>query len=204
MTFLTSEQREFVKSLGLSEEDVLDGRGMSKKGREARAREQGKQIILTGVACAKAGHFLKTRSGHCVECNTSSIAYQKRHRTEQTIYITGSKSESLLKVGVTKDPFDRHKQMNEQGYGDIFDWDFLFQVIIPDAGRIEGEVLKRLSNYQIERTYWKDGKEQTAKELIKAPLKVVYQTLAEIISSEKLRFDTATAKKSGDWHFFGG
>lgn len=196
---LTKPQLEFLESQQLTERDVFDGRGMAKADRESRARKLGKAIILTGVACTKGGHFLRNRSGHCVQCDTSKLAYQKRYRMEQTIYIAGSASSQLLKVGVTADPPDRHKQMNEQAYGGSSDWQFLFQVIVPDAAKIESEVLGELSNYKSEGSYSKDGKSQTAREMLRAPLKLVYNTIAQVIQRSKVKFDKSTAKKSGDW-----
>jgi hypothetical protein len=196
---LTKPQIEFLRSQQLTEEDVFNGRGMPKTKRESAARHLGKAVILTDVACAKGGHFLRNRSGHCVQCDTSKLAYQKRYREKQTIYIAGSQSSQLLKVGVTANPSDRHQQMNDQAYGGYSDWQFLFQVIVPDAGKVESQVLKELSRYQADGEYLKDGKTQTAREILSAPIQQVYQTLAKVIQQTKIEFDKTTAKKSGNW-----
>src|SRR5947208_2447587 len=74
---LTQDEINFLSRHGLSPEDVLDGRHLSQAGARSRAEELGKTLVL-GSPCRARGHKLRTRPGHCAQCDPKKIAYQGR------------------------------------------------------------------------------------------------------------------------------
>ncbi|WP_421405095.1 hypothetical protein [Agrobacterium fabrum] len=115
---LTQDELEFLRTQGLSATDVYDGRGQSSAAWKAGVRSAGKTVVL-GSPCSSKGHRLRTRSGHCAQCDTAKLSYQKRHNTEGYIYIAGSKAARLLKVGTCVDIEQRRRNLRNQMYGGI-------------------------------------------------------------------------------------
>ena len=202
MIELSAEQEAFLLKHEISKSEILDGRGLDKKSRTAKAKVQSCRLILVNKPCSKGGHYFQTRSGHCPQCDSAKIAFQERHRARQTIYLAGSLEGSCKKVGVTKDILDRHKQMNGQRYGGYQDWAILFTVVTNDAGRVESAVLARLKEFMIHVTYFKDNKMQVAQEMFRASKSLVLNTLAESMRDLGVEFDQTSAKKSDAWSNF--
>src|SRR6266545_1528099 len=104
MTFLLSaDEVSFLARHGYSKEDVYDGRYQSKEGRAAAAKKEGKHLVFAGVIgrgnCRRMGHRLRTRAGHCIQCNPTNIAFQRREDTPGYVYIAGSLSGRVIKIG---------------------------------------------------------------------------------------------------------
>ena len=91
MTPLTDDEIWFLRLRGFSPEDVYDGRYEFKEDREMAAKNAGKTLVL-GPRCRAAGHRLRTRSGHCVQCDPKKIAFQERYNSPGYVYIAGSLS----------------------------------------------------------------------------------------------------------------
>lgn len=182
-TELTTIEKDFLRSQGLTHEDVYDGRFEVSAVWKANAKEAGLNIIL-GTPCQKAGHRLRTRAGHCVQCDTKKIAYQHRHSVAGYIYIAGSKRAQLLKVGTAVDIGQRERNLQNQRYAGMDDWIILFSARVGSGGRIEGEVLKRLAQFRANRSYEKDGQQQDAVELVSASLSRVMKVVRNILEQE--------------------
>jgi len=88
MVDLTQDEQRFLARYGLTANDVYDGRGVHNKIRRRLAKEVGKAVILK-TPCAKAGHRLATRAGHCVQCDPKKLAFQQRHSESGYVYIAG-------------------------------------------------------------------------------------------------------------------
>ncbi|RWJ74665.1 MAG: GIY-YIG nuclease family protein [Mesorhizobium sp.] len=181
---LTKDELDFLKSQGLTAADVYDGRGQSSHVWKAGVRSEGKTVVL-GTACSAKGHRLRTRSGHCAQCDTAKLGYQKRHNTEGYIYIAGSKSAKLLKVGTCVDIEQRRKNLRHQAYGNVTDWEMLFTAKVDAGGRIEGDALARLSKYKVVRMYEKDGRKQEAAEMLKTSFSVALAAVQESLKGAK-------------------
>jgi len=67
---LTDFEKIFLTSQGLGPDDVMDVRGISHRYLFRRIEEEGKTIALESK-CRAAGHRLRLRRGHCVQCDTS-------------------------------------------------------------------------------------------------------------------------------------
>jgi hypothetical protein len=130
--------------------------------------EEGKTVAL-GSRCRAAGHRLRSRRGHCVQCDTSKLGYQARYGADQYVYVAGSHSAKLVKIGTCKNCEQRENQLRTERYGGAGDWDIVFTVYVKNAGAIEDAARSRLSRYIVARTYWKNGNAQSGIELLKCP-----------------------------------
>lgn len=122
------------------------------------------------------GHRLRTRAGHCIQCDTARIAYARRFAEPGYVYIAASKVEKLLKVGSCVDPNQREHNLNANQYGSASDWQIIAWCKTPSMGQVEFEIQKQLTNISIERSYKKDGRDQTARELFRYEINRVWQT----------------------------
>ncbi len=68
---LTQDEIFFLSRYNLSPDDVFDGRHYSQAGARQMAKELGKTLVL-GSPCNAAGHRLRTRPGHCAQCDHES------------------------------------------------------------------------------------------------------------------------------------
>src|SRR3954467_15069268 len=129
-SLFSDEEIGFLARHGYSVEEVYDGRHQSKDERAASAKREGKHLVLAGVIgrgdCRRKGHRLRTRAGHCIQCNPINIAYQRREDTPGYVYIAGSLSGRVIKIGTTGDLNQRENQMRGEGYGGSKDWIVLF------------------------------------------------------------------------------
>ncbi len=110
---LTDGEKRFLRWHGLSVDDVFDARGMSGDVWKQLIREEGKTIAL-GTACGRGGHRLRTRAGHCVQCDPKKLAFQARHSADQYVYIAGSLSTQLIKIGTCMNIPQRERQLRAE------------------------------------------------------------------------------------------
>jgi hypothetical protein len=65
--------------------------------------------------------------------------------TTPRLYIAGSMTSKLVKIGSSKDPNNRLYIANLDGYGGVFNWRLLYSVHVPQGGKIETNVQSTLS-----------------------------------------------------------
>lgn len=161
---LTPAELAFLRSQNLTSDDVFDARWMTQARWFREIKEAGKTVAL-GSPCRKAAHRLRSRKGHCVQCDTKILAFAGRYDLKQCLYIAGSLSARLIKIGVCKDLLQRIRQICTERHGDARDWEIIYAVEIDRAGEIEERVLSRLGRYAIDSQYWKNGFLQQSIEL---------------------------------------
>lgn len=163
---LTKEEVGFLRSQGMSADDVFDTKGRSPKAVKVEAKAAGKRLLL-GSPCQAAGHRLRTRAGHCVQCDPSKIAYQHRTEVPGDVYLAVSKSLGWVKIGSSTNISQRRYKLNFDAYGGADDWKLVFYVRASDHGRLELAVHSALSRYAVEAAYIKDGQHQVSRECFK-------------------------------------
>lgn len=124
----TEDELRFLHWHGLDEDDVYDGRHQSKEDRHEGAKNAGKFLVLSSVRCRAAGHRIRTRAGHCFQCDPLKLVYQIRHSTSGYVYIAGTLAGRLIKIGTAKDIPQRERQLRAEGYAGFSDWVVLFSV----------------------------------------------------------------------------
>lgn len=185
---LSRPELDFLRSQGLSEADVYDGRYESSiEARGRRAKEASKLIVLRDPIRSRCGHRLTTRKGHCVQCDTSKISYAKRHEEPAFVYIAGSGKSQLIKIGVTQDISQRLDNLNSQRYAEASDWEMLFYVRFKRAGAVETTAQSQLSDFGEMRSALRDCRDQTSREVFNCGFDHAYKTIARVAQSFNLK-----------------
>jgi len=193
MTPFTPTELRFLAQQGFSPEDVYDGRFEMKTGREMSAKEAGKILVLTNVIgrkkCRALGHRLRTASGHCVQCKPANIAFEARETSPGYVYIAGSLSGHLIKIGTAKNIPQREGQLRAEHHAGHADWIVLFSIKVSEAGRTEREASSRVKDRRVLRTYYKNGNEQTATEVLECSFSAALKALTACVGDIN-SFDT--------------
>ena len=128
-----------------------------------------------------------------------SDVFRDRYYEPGYVYIAGSLSERVIKVGTTK----RRPQQRNLGnpkYGEIGDWVLLYYVWVDQGGKVEHKVLRRLRCYQTLRMYTKDGKRQKGREIVQCPFNTALDALFDCVGEEQ-RSDAWQSDCCGDFDF---
>ncbi|MHB8270272.1 GIY-YIG nuclease family protein [Bradyrhizobium sp.] len=143
-------------------------------------KKAGKTIAL-GSPCRKAGHRLRSRKGHCVQCDTKVLAFAGRYDLEQYIYIAGSRRARLIKIGVCGDLLQRLRQICAERHGDAADWEILYALHLARAAEIEDVILSKLGRYSVDEYYWKNGAIQKSIEVRRCSFSQAITALKEVV-----------------------
>lgn len=182
---LTDAEKRFLARYGLEPEDVFDARGMSGRLWKQRIHEEDKTFAL-GTPCGNGAHRLRTRAGHCVQCDPKKLAFQARHSAEQYVYIAGSASAELIKIGTCKNVPQRERQIRAESYGGASDWQVIFSIEVRNAGDIEHRARSKISQYVVVKPYWKDGVSQSGIELLRCSFSRAKEALLSVAEDAKV------------------
>lgn len=170
---LTDQEFAFLVSQKILLSHLYDARGLKATGWDEAAKAEDKLFGLSD-ACPK-GHRLKTRKGHCIECDTSRIAYIRRYSDSGYIYIAATKGGQLLKVGSCSDTESRAKNLRVQSYGGFSDWEIIASCKVSKMGLVEFGIHKALEGKEASGSYEKNGRKQEARELFDGDLVAVWR-----------------------------
>lgn len=172
MAKISPEQSQFLKAQKISPASVFDASGLSQIERKRVMTALGVSFYYGGSPCAAGGHTLRTKAGHCIQCDTSKIAYQLRNSAQGHIYIAHSKSSGYIKVGYSKEhPQDRAAFLRNEKYGGIVDWDIRsIKFLEYDAGKKEFEIHAALEQFQKPVIYNKNGSLVECREIFQCDL----------------------------------
>lgn len=203
---LKESEVSFLESHGYSRDDVFDGRGLSQDERKRRAKAEKKEIVLSSIKCREKGHRLRTRHGHCFECKPVAKVFERRYSDEAYVYIAGSMSKKLIKIGQTKNIHDRESSLNvsstlNEGYAGATDWRILAFVYLNDSGRMEQEVGSLLRRYSSENTYVREGRDQESYEVYSCPFSVARDALQQALNSRGDAVQIQTGRNTEAYEF---
>lgn len=174
----TQDELTFLERHHLRPEDVHDGRRQTKSAWQKEAKDLGKKLVYDTL-CRAEGHRLKTRSGgHCVQCDPKKIAYQNRFSNPGYVYIAGSLSGRVVKIGTAGDVDQRQRKLRGEHYGGFADWVIVYHMKVSEGGRIEQNALAKLLNFKFVKPYIKDGAVQEAGEMLKCSFGTVLKALS--------------------------
>ncbi|OSZ80394.1 hypothetical protein CAP36_03835 [Chitinophagaceae bacterium IBVUCB2] len=165
MKGLSQEQLEFLKKHNVPLEKVFDAKGFSKSYYYIQMKQQGKVVAFNVTPCKRGNHTLRTRNGHCIQCDTKHLEFQKRNDYSGIIYIAGSKNGKVLKVGYSKGIEIRSESLNRTKYAGLNDWEFIFVIFSSTAGSLEPKIKFKLNEYSRAFNYEHDNKLQDAEEV---------------------------------------
>ena len=123
-------------------------------------RSQNKYYAYNTNLCEK-GHNIKSRSNHCLICDSYDIKIYKELYDSGFIYIAGSKKLKLIKIGSSKDNLTVAKRQlslnDKKGYAETNDWKILVSYFCDKRGFHEKEIHKLLKpNEAVGYVYTKD------------------------------------------------
>ena len=138
----------------------------------------GKTVGVNSTPCYKHGHTIRTRAGHCLQCNPRNYGFLKQYISGGFVYISESKSTGLLKVGITSNLARREYWLNYFEYADISDWEIRDNIYVPErVGGVENDVHKSLGPFTTFRTYTHDGETVYCQEVFDCPLDIAQKAL---------------------------
>jgi hypothetical protein len=177
MAQLDPDQVSFLKSQGIMPWSVFDASGMTQPQYRAAMKELGLPIAYGVTPCAAMGHTLRTRAGHCVQCNTARIAFMRRNDDAAYVYVARSASTGLVKIGVTGDVDARLASLRKLGYGGAADWQLVSSTWRDRAGAVEFDLHATLAKFHVRRTYVRDGLDVECRELFLCPAEIAVAAL---------------------------
>lgn len=162
---MNQKEIKFLSTHGLTSDDVYDGRNETRANYRINAKRMEKTVIL-GNPCNAGGHRLKTRAGHCIQCDPAKLAYEKRHYNTGFVYLAESKQAGLIKVGTTQNIKSREDSLNSTMYAGAIDWEIIHSKNVQDSGKIEKNIQRKLKRFSVNGLlYEKNGKMQEATEV---------------------------------------
>lgn len=164
MPDLTPDQIEFLIEQDIPLKYVFDADGFSKREYRPLMKELNKLVAFNVSPCQSKGHTLRTRSGHCCQCNTAALGFLKRNDSAGIVYIAGTLTGELIKIGFSKAVEVRAESLNRTRYAGFLDWKILFALSSKDAGRIENKANSMLRAYAYSADYKHDGHWHDSKE----------------------------------------
>ncbi len=195
MTELTQEQLRFLHSHKIQLSNVFDGTGMAKVDYQKAMTDLEKSFVYGVTPCLKGGHTLRTKAGHCIQCDVRTIAFQLRSKAKAHIYIAGSYKLKLIKVGSSLDIDDRLHKLNEYKYGGADDWSMLASAYQDKAGRIENYIHGKLKQYNVKGSYIREGRKQQCYELFQCNFDDAYKPL-KALAGKSVRIRCASEKQA--------
>ena len=107
MAGLKPDQLSFLAAHGIPLGSVFDASGMRTADYQTVMKNLGKAFAYGVTPCNRALHTLRTRAGHCIQCDYSKIAYMLRFDATAFIYVAASTNGNLKKVGSSGDIYER-------------------------------------------------------------------------------------------------
>jgi hypothetical protein len=167
MAILSPDQLTVLREQKIPLSGVFDASGMGKLEYGPAMKSEGKSFAYGVTPCGAGGHTLRTRSGHCIQCNHANIAFILRREARAFVYIAVSWNGRFIKIGSSIDVADRAKKLVEHCYGGQTDWQIVSTARSEAAGRVESETQTKLSSYSVPGEYTRAGKIQRCYELFR-------------------------------------
>ena len=181
-----NEQLEFIKKHKITPDELFDATGLTRTQYGTIMGQQGKILAFGVTPCDKFGHTLRTRKGHCVQCSPMVLAIMRRQVAIGFVYIAGSLTERIIKIGYTENKNGRQESINRTKYGKIADWVMLCTAECENAGKIEDEVNALLSKYLSTKKYDHDGHSQRTYELFTCGYLTAVKALKDVLAKNNL------------------
>jgi hypothetical protein len=114
-----------------------------------------------------------------------SDTFRDRHYGSGYVYIAGSLSQRVLKIGTTVNIRQQEKRLRRTCYGGIGDWKLLYYVWVNEAGRVEHDARRSVVRYRQLRMYDKDGHRQKGREIVGCRFGLALEALADQLDEEQ-------------------
>ena len=126
-----------------------------------------------------------------------ALTFRDRHYEPGYVYIAGSLSNRILKIGMIR---GQEKRLRRDRYGSIDDWVLLYYVWVEERGKTEHDARRRLRRYRNLRMYYKNGSPQKGRELVECRFGIAFEALTELLS-ERQRSSAWHSRRSNEYEF---
>ena len=157
MTRLNRKQLAFLRDKQVPISRVFDATGMQKPDYQAAMKDLDKWVAYGVTPCKKEGHTLRTRGGHCVQCDTKPLGFLIRFDAPGQVYVARARRVGLVKVGCSKDTEIRIDLLNEWSYGGRTDWVACYWEECDTAGVVENFAQQQLKKHAKQGIYYPNG-----------------------------------------------
>jgi hypothetical protein len=181
----TDEQKRFLIQQRISLSAIFDATGMRPNDYKAAMKAEEKFFAIGVTPCMSAGHTLRSRSGHCIQCDTSTIAFILRYYKDGYLYVFASPSLKMLKIGFSTDPTDRERTVNSFAYGGASDWGKIAHLRCKNAAQAEFSVHEKLSPFLAPQTYFANGRKTDCREIFSCSYSTVKTAIIEAVGLQE-------------------
>lgn len=179
---LTDEQQAFLAQHQIPSDKVFDATGMMVGEYKLAMREGGYWVAIGVTPCKESGHMLRSRAGHCIQCDPARITYLKKHSIPGRVYVAWSAAKGLVKIGVTNNTQKRVVLLNSDGYGGAYDWKLVRAWECDEAGKVETKAHQNLESHAAGGLYLKNDKAIESKELFACAAEHAVHVIEQIIN----------------------
>lgn len=184
---ISLKQQKFLDDNDIPLSKVFNAKNYKSKAWKKIMLENELWIAIGVTPCKLEGHTMRTSGGACVECKPDSLRFLKRYYSHGYVYLAGSVKEMVFKVGFSNNIDNREISLNEQGYGNIYDWKILYYLETNNSGKLESEIHKSLHEYLSPRMFIKDDKENICREIFKCNYQKIKYTIDRLIVSQNIK-----------------
>jgi hypothetical protein len=110
-----------------------------------------------------------------------SDTFRERYYGPGYVYIAGSLSHRVLKIGTTVNIRQQERRLRRTAYGSIEDWTLLYYVWVDEGGRIEHDARRVLKRYRQLRMYDKEGHRQKGREIVNCRFGIALEALTGLL-----------------------
>jgi hypothetical protein len=126
-----------------------------------------------------------------------SDTFRDRYYGSGYVYIAGSLSHRVLKIGTTVNIRQQENRLRRTAYGRIDDWVLLYYVRVDEAGRIEHDARRRLVRYRELRMYDKEGHRQKGREIVNCRFGIALEALDGLLDDAQRSGATKSWRAAG-------
>lgn len=185
---LTDEQRGFLIHHKISPLGVFDASGLASREWKPLMKSEEKLFAIGVTPCKRSGHTLRDRANHCIQCDTSNIHHIKSYFKDGYVYVSGSRSLRMLKIGSSSDPIARERTINGHAYGGASDWVKIAHIKCKNAGSVEFEVHSRLKQFLAPQTYLANGRVTRCREIFSCGYKTARRAISDSVGIEQEKY----------------
>lgn len=129
-----------------------------------------------------------------------SDTFRDRYYGPGYVYIAGSLSHRVLKIGTTVNIRQQERRLQRTAYGSIEDWVLLYYVWVEEGGRIEHDARRALKRYRQLRMYDKEGHRQKGREIVNCRFDIALEALTALLDDAQ-RADAVKSWRTFEYEF---
>ena len=186
---ISLKQQKFLDHNNIPLSKVFNAKNYKTKDWKKIMLENELWVAIEVTPCKLEGHTMRSSGGACIECNPDSLRFLKRYYSHGFVYLAGSLKEMVFKIGFSKNIENREISLNEQGYGNIYDWKILYYLETNNSGKLESEIHKSLYKYLSPRIFIKDGKENICREIFNCNYQRIKYTIENLVTSQNIKIN---------------